>query len=51
MTVEFADDIEKIRNSGDFKDGSLPVLVQALRQGAYNYGKKDREAFMKGTRV
>ncbi len=32
-TVEFAEDLDKIRNADDFKDEALPVLIQALRQG------------------
>ena len=36
-TSDFADDIEKLRKTTDFKDSSVPVLIQALKQGAANF--------------
>ncbi|KAI9723621.1 MAG: hypothetical protein M1812_000921 [Candelaria pacifica] len=33
-TSEFAEDLDKVRSASDFRDASLPVLVNALQQGA-----------------
>lgn len=33
LAMEFAEDLDQIRNAEDFNDGSLPVLVNALEQG------------------
>ena len=32
-TVEFAEDLDKIRGADDFKDDALLLLVNALQQG------------------
>lgn len=43
ITLEFADDIDKIRQASDFKEEkSLPVLVAALKQGANIYTEEER---------
>ncbi|MCJ1390884.1 hypothetical protein MMC18_003745 [Xylographa bjoerkii] len=46
VTREFADDIDKVRNASDFKDSSLPILIEALRQGVGIYGEDERERVM-----
>lgn len=46
ITHEFADDLDKIRKASDFKEGSLPVLVAALKQGASIYTDKEREDWL-----
>ncbi|MCJ1452795.1 hypothetical protein MMC28_003139 [Mycoblastus sanguinarius] len=46
LTVEFADDIDKIRNASDFKEGSVPVLIQALKQGAQGFSEEERARVM-----
>ncbi|MCJ1378034.1 hypothetical protein MMC17_001130 [Xylographa soralifera] len=46
VTREFADDIDKVRNASDFKDSSLPILIEALRQGVGIYGEEERERVM-----
>ncbi|KAF2838566.1 hypothetical protein M501DRAFT_1016660 [Patellaria atrata CBS 101060] len=33
ITKELAEDLDKVRSAGDFKDTSLPILVHALKQG------------------
>lgn len=33
LAMEFAEDLDQIRNADDFNDGSMPVLVNALEQG------------------
>ena len=43
VTAAFADDIDKIRGAGDFTDSSLPMLIEALRQGVSIYGQAERE--------
>ena len=46
VTKEFADDIDKIRNAGDFSDKSVPILVAALKQGASLFSEKERRTVM-----
>ena len=46
VTREFADDIDKVRNASDFKDSSLPILIEALRQGVGIYGEDERQRVM-----
>lgn len=45
-TAAFADDLEKLRLAGDFKDSSVPILIEALGQGAEIYGDGDRRVWM-----
>lgn len=33
VTVEFADDLDRIRGAGDFQDTTLTTLIDALQQG------------------
>lgn len=33
VTIEFAEDLDRIRGAGDFKDTAVPTLVMALQQG------------------
>ncbi|MCJ1477125.1 hypothetical protein MMC13_005796 [Lambiella insularis] len=47
VTREFADDIDKVRNASDFRESSLPILIDALRQGAAIYGNDERERVMR----
>lgn len=46
VTAEFADDIDKVRNASDFTEKSVPVLIQALKQGAYNFSEEDKRTIM-----
>ena len=46
VTADFADDIEKLRNASDFKESSVPVLVQALKQGAGNFSEEEKRRVM-----
>jgi ribosome assembly protein 3 len=46
VTAEFADDIDKIRNASDFTEKSVPVLIQALKQGAYSFSEEEKERIM-----
>ncbi|MCJ1432611.1 hypothetical protein MMC27_001968 [Xylographa pallens] len=46
VTREFADDIDRVRNASDFKDRSVPILIEALRQGVGIYGEEERERVM-----
>jgi len=46
VTAAFADDLEKLRLASDFKDSSVPILIEALKQGAEIYGEKDRGVWM-----
>lgn len=42
VTAELADDLDKVRQSSDFNDRSLPMLVHALKQGESIFGKRLR---------
>ena len=46
VTEEFADDIDKLRKAGDFTDSSVPILVDALKQGAAMFSEEDRKILM-----
>ena len=48
VTAEFADDIDKLRNAPDFSEQSVPVLINALRQGANAFSEEEKETIMKG---
>ncbi|KAI9822905.1 MAG: hypothetical protein M1832_002930 [Thelocarpon impressellum] len=41
-TAEFAEELDKIRSADDFDDASLPVLVNALRQGASLFSAEEQ---------
>ncbi|PNS21412.1 Isotrichodermin C-15 hydroxylase [Sphaceloma murrayae] len=41
-TKEFGDDLAKLQKAPDFKDGSLEVLVEALKQGQSSFDAADR---------
>lgn len=42
-TKEFSDDLDKLRSAPDFKAGSVPILIEALRQGTATFGVEERE--------
>lgn len=42
VTVEFEDDLDKIRGEKDFTDGALPTLVHALEQGTSIFLPEDQ---------
>ncbi|MCJ1250268.1 hypothetical protein MMC30_007494 [Trapelia coarctata] len=46
VTAAFADDIEKLRLASDFRDSSVPILIQALKEGAEIYGEEERGSWM-----
>ncbi|KAG8529290.1 uncharacterized protein KY384_005925 [Bacidia gigantensis] len=46
VTADFADDIEKLRTASDFKESSVPVLIQALKEGAANFTEKEKREMM-----
>ncbi|KAG8630555.1 hypothetical protein KVT40_002174 [Elsinoe batatas] len=41
-TKEFGDDLAKLQKAPDFKNGSLEVIVEALKQGRTTISEKDR---------
>ncbi len=43
---EFAEDLDKVRSASDFQDASLPVLVNALQQGASIFSMDERRRVM-----
>jgi ribosome assembly protein 3 len=46
--VEFQEDLDKIRSSADFRDGSVPLLVNALRQGQAIFSEDEKAGIMRG---
>ena len=49
ITVELADDLDKVRDAQDFKASSLPMLVHALRQGASIYSPEEKRRVVNAT--
>ena len=48
LTVEFANDLDKLRSAPDFKpDRSVPLLVRALQQGVDCFSVEDRARVVK----
>lgn len=41
-TVEFAEDLDKIRGADDFKDDALEILIAALRQGTGVFKEEEK---------
>jgi ribosome assembly protein 3 len=41
-TTEFAEDLDKIRGADDFKDDSLPLLINALQQGTSAFSVEEQ---------
>ena len=46
VTAEFADDIDQLRQSKDFTEDSVPMLVEAVRLGAEMYSEEERALLM-----
>jgi ribosome assembly protein 3 len=44
--MEFHQDLDKIRSSADFKDSSVPILVNALRQGQSLFSEDEKKGIM-----
>jgi hypothetical protein len=44
--MEFHQDLDKIRSSADFKDYSVPILINALRQGAALFSEDEKQRVM-----
>lgn len=49
VTVELADDLDKVRDAQDFKASSLPMLVHALKQGASIYSPDEKRRVVHAT--
>ncbi|KAL9102276.1 MAG: hypothetical protein Q9163_002545 [Psora crenata] len=43
ITAEFADDLEKLRKASDFKEESVPMLIQALKQGVDSFSEEEKK--------
>lgn len=43
MTSEFAEDLDKLRQSNDFNEKSLYMLIQSLKEGSKMYTKEEAE--------
>lgn len=46
-TQELSEDLDKVRNAGDFKADSIPFLVHALQQGSVQFDEADRQRVTK----
>ena len=42
VTAELADDLDKVREANDFKASSLPMLINALKQGESIYSAEEK---------
>ncbi|KAL2072341.1 hypothetical protein VTL71DRAFT_11684 [Oculimacula yallundae] len=42
-TTEFADDLEKLRTSDDFKDEAVPMLIAALKAGTAMFSMEEKK--------
>lgn len=42
-TAEFADDLERLRTSDDFKDKAVPMLIAALRGGTAMFSTEEKK--------
>lgn len=41
-TKEFSNDLDKLRSAPDFKESSVPILIEALRQGTACFSADER---------
>ncbi|KAI7219202.1 hypothetical protein KC333_g3109 [Hortaea werneckii] len=41
-TNEFANDLDKLRSASDFKASSVPMLIEALKQGTVCFSREER---------
>lgn len=48
-TEEFAEDLDKIRNADDFRDGALEMLIFALKQGTDSWGEEEMRRVVGGS--
>lgn len=42
VTKELGEDLEKVRSASDFKDSSLPILINALQQGESLFSRDEK---------
>lgn len=49
LTGELAEDIDKIRDSDDFKVDSVPFLVHALQQGSSQFAPSEKDRVLNAT--
>ena len=43
VTLEFAEDLDRIRNADDFHDGTVQLLIHALQQGTSILSIEDKQ--------
>jgi ribosome assembly protein 3 len=48
MTAEFGEDLDKLRQSNDFQPRSLPLLINALKEGKNMFDANQRKAVLEG---
>ncbi|KAH7395687.1 putative ribosome assembly protein 3 [Cadophora sp. MPI-SDFR-AT-0126] len=46
VTAEFADDLERLRTSDDFKDEAVPMLIAALKGGTAMFSEEEKKRIM-----
>jgi ribosome assembly protein 3 len=42
-TVEFAEDLDDVRNAGDFNGDALEILVHSLQQGTQGFSEAEKK--------
>ena len=50
VTLEFADDLDRIRSADDFRHDALSMLVHALQQGVDVFSTTEKQSVICGTR-
>lgn len=46
VTEQFGGDLEKLRQAPDFKDSSVPILIDFLSQGASLFSEEEKKSVM-----
>jgi ribosome assembly protein 3 len=49
-TQEFAEDLDKVRGADDFREGALPLLINALSQGTSTFSREDQRRIVEAGR-
>ncbi|ORX92551.1 ribosome-assembly protein 3-domain-containing protein [Clohesyomyces aquaticus] len=51
VTIELADDLDKVREANDFTNRSMPMLIHALRQGESIFGAEEKRRVISAANV
>ena len=48
VTEAFGNDLEKLRKAPDFKESTVPILIEALRQGSSIFSEEEKMLLVNG---